>query len=99
MDSLICKACGGDIDPKTSTCRYCGTVYVKGYVCREQTFDDCFKPIAAIDILTPNEMRDYLGLAPIVEQRVIEGCVIEPEYIIHDDGSIKFTGMSLCRKG
>lgn len=68
MDSLICKCCGGDIDPKTSTCRYCGTVYVKGYVCIEQTFDDCFKPIAAIDILTPNEMRDYVGFAPIVEK-------------------------------
>lgn len=88
MDSLICKACGGDIDPKTSTCRYCGTVYVKGYVCREQMFDDCFKPIAAIDISTPNEMRNYLGFESI----------IEPEYIIRDDGSIKFTGMSLCRK-
>lgn len=27
MEALVCKQCGGRINPKTLTCEYCGTVY------------------------------------------------------------------------
>lgn len=114
MDELICKCCGGDIDPKTMTCKYCDTVYLNVKVAK---LASNFNPRIAADIFTPNEMRRVIwserdNRSPMVEkyyelggngsitamQRVIEGCSIEPEYIIRDDGSIKFTGMSLVRE-
>lgn len=74
MTKLICECCGGDIDPKTATCRYCDTVYLSAYI-KERVntvYDTDMQPIcelqsarAAVDILTPNEMRELYGLCKL----------------------------------
>ena len=54
MKALICDRCGGQINPDTLICPYCDTQYVRTAINPES-------------LMTPNEMREKMGLKPIDE--------------------------------
>lgn len=68
MEPLICKCCGGKIDPDTMVCMYCDTPHsTKSPAAGLRTH---IQPVGD-GIYTPNEMRVLLGLGTIEEKNNI----------------------------
>lgn len=65
MEPLICKCCGGKIDPDTMICMYCDTPHSTGSAAAGLR-----TPIKLLGdgICTPNEMRALLGLRTLEEK-------------------------------
>ena len=57
---LVCKCCGGKVYDDTMVCMYCNTPYLKEKQGIKTTLE-VVKP----DIMSPNEMREKIGLKPI----------------------------------
>lgn len=65
LTPLICKCCGGTINPETYKCDYCDTYYdvpkpIKNVA--KHVADSMSTALALHNIYTPNEMRAMLGL-------------------------------------
>ena len=67
MKPLICKCCGGTINRETMICPYCDTAYTKDEPETISVYDGfgkklCELPSSTTAIMTPNEMREKMGL-------------------------------------
>ena len=85
MEPLICKCCGGKIDPVTMKCIYCDTAYVDDYeqirrikqennsiktqIDKEELYNAALNAMKDYNstIMTPNEVREKIGLNPVVD--------------------------------
>lgn len=65
MEPLICKCCGGKIDPNTMVCMHCDTPHSTGSAAAGLRTH--IKPVGD-GIYTPNEMRALLGLRALEEK-------------------------------
>lgn len=63
MKPLICKQCGGKVDPNTYICLYCDTKYERGEEKPSKSewryWEECMRRC----IITPREAEDYLRMA------------------------------------
>lgn len=84
MDKYICECCGGQIDPSTMTCRYCGTQYKRDddRIIRIDTFTNpvhTFKACVAV----PNEMmREDFGRELAINSLVSELSNVIPSHML-----------------
>ena len=103
MKKFICDCCGGQINPATMKCEYCGTAYRDDRLIRIETYRSPVKPIrVAFSIdreafkMSPESMTGYVAhqMAAKITEEILPYCQFQSEY---DPYRQRFNIYSQCK--